>query len=449
MISEFIFKFKKELLLFFALLFVYNINFVNFKYPESGDNLPVRYIPFSIIKEFNLDLDEYYPHFVNKYPYLLYNKNVPYYLVRTGEHYVHTQGPGAGILSLPIFFLALIIFNFAPDSAIAFFLTKFTASLLIASSAAFLYSGLKEITKEKIAFYITLIYSLCSCVWSISSQQMWQHTGSEFFLAMSIYFLIKGLRQRKFVAYSGFSLASAVVARPTNGIVFIILLIYILHKYRDQLSKFIGYAAAPALFLMWYNHHYFGSIFIFGQLIYGPICALIKRGTPELWSSPFMEGLSGLMISPSRGLLVYSPVFVFSFVGIIRTWTQKNNLLQKYLSIAALSLIIIACKWFSWWGGHTFGYRPIVDTIPFLCIFLIPIFERIDSKKVLKSILVILALFSFCTQLIGSFLYDGGWNSSPNVDYNQERLWSWRDSQITYYIRKLGQVILGQKKNEL
>lgn len=432
--------YKKELFLFFALLLIFNANLINLKYPESGDNLPVRYIPFSIIKEFNFDLDEYYSHFMKKYPSLVHNlnnKDVPYYLIYTGEHYVHTQGPGAGILSLPIFLFSLIFFNFTPDSRIAFFLTKFTASLLIASSAVFLYAGLKQIAKEKIAFYIALIYSLCSCVWSISSQQMWQHTGSEFFLAMSIYFLIKGLKQRKFVAYSGFSLASAVVTRPTNGIVFIILSIYILHKYRDQILKFIVYATAPTLFLIWYNHHYFGSIFIFGQLIYGPICALIKRGTPYLWSTPFVEGLSGLMFSPSRGLLVYSPVFMFSFLGIIYTWRRRNNLLQRYLSIAFLSLLVIACKWFSWWGGHTFGYRPIVDTMVFLCIFFIPIFERINKNKILKSIFVILVLFSFCIQLIGAFLYNDEWNSAPDIDHNQERLWSWTDNQIVYYVRKL------------
>ena len=205
--------------------------------------------------------------------------------------------------------------------------------------------------------------------------------------------------------------------------------------------RFALYAAVPALFLMWYNHYYFGSIFVSGQLIYGPVCALIKRGTSYIWSTPFFEGLSGLMLSPSRGLLVYSPLFIFSLIGIIYTWRKRDNLLQKYLSIVSLLLIVIACKWFSWWGGHTFGYRPIVDIVPFLCIFLIPIFERINSNKILKFTFVTLVLFSFCIQLIGAFLYNDEWNSSPDVDHNQERLWSWTDSQFIYYVRKLGQGI--------
>lgn len=440
------FKLNKGWLLFFTLLLIYNANVINIKYHESGDNLPVKYLAFSLIKEFNLDLDEYYPYLFKKYPYLLYNENVPYYLINTRGHYVHTQGPGGGILSFPIFFLASLFYDFSADSQIAFILTKLIASLLIALSAIFVYYGLKEIADEKIAFYISLVYSLCSCVWSISSQQMWQHTGSEFFLAMGIYFLLKGIKQRKFIAYSGFPLASAVVARPTNGIVFIILSIYVLHKYRDQLLGFISCAFVPLSFIMWYNQHYFGSIFIYGQLIYGPICALIKRGTPYIWSTPFLEGLTGVMFSPSRGLLVYSPVFIFSFLGSIYIWKKKEFILQKYLTIAALALICIACKWLSWWGGHTFGYRPVVDTVPFLSIFLIPVSEWIRTKKVLKFLFATSIIVSLCIQLIGAFLYDGSWDKSPDIDYNRQRLWSWRDSQIAYYIRRLTVPLIIKRK---
>ena len=49
-------KVLKISLLFFLLLFIYNINL---RETSSGDTIPNRYLPVSIIKEFNLDLNEF------------------------------------------------------------------------------------------------------------------------------------------------------------------------------------------------------------------------------------------------------------------------------------------------------------------------------------------------------------------------------------------------------
>ena len=43
-------------------------------------------------------------------------------------------------------------------------------------------------------------------------------------------------------------------------------------------------------------------------------------------------------------------------------------------------LILMAGKWFDWWGGLTRGYRPIVDAAPFLALLMIPIVERIVAS---------------------------------------------------------------------
>ena len=44
------------------------------------------------------------------------------------------------------------------------------------------------------------------------------------------------------------------------------------------------------------------------------------------------------------------------------------------------TVILMAGKWFDWWGGLTRGYRPIVDAAPFLALLMIPIVERIVAS---------------------------------------------------------------------
>jgi hypothetical protein len=40
--------------------------------------------------------------------------------------------------------------------------------------------------------------------------------------------------------------------------------------------------------------------------------------------------------------------------------------------------------------------------------------------------------FSFGVQLIGAFCYPSSWEKSPvDVDLHHERLWDWRDNELT------------------
>ena len=50
------------------------------------------------------------------------------------------------------------------------------------------------------------------------------------------------------------------------------------------------------------------------------------------------------------------------------------------LQLETVILILMAGKWFDWWGGLTRGYRPIVDAAPFLALLMIPIVERIVAS---------------------------------------------------------------------
>ena len=413
---------SKPIFLFLILSFIY---LVNEREIGSGDTIPSRYLPFSIIKEGNLDLDEF--PFLYEKESLYYSRYRNYYLRYSKGHYISAYPIGSAIAAVPVYAVAVIA-GLSPQSEyLVRGVSKVSATLVSALSAVFLFLSLRRLTREKLALFIALIYGLGTSTWSVSSQGLWQHGSSQFFLTLTIYFLVRGLERRNYVDYAGFSLAFAVLCRLPNVLLTLPVAIYILHKYRDRLFRLILWSLPCLIFLISYNYRYFGSPFGIG---YG--------GETSCWTTPFREGFLGVLISPSRGLLIYSPVLIFSFVGMMLAWrkpySQKSSasLLLRYLSFGPILTILLHSKWFMWWGGHCFGPRLLADITPFLALFLYPVYERM--RKSLRAVFVILVILSVGFHAIGAFLYYGTWNTNPNIDTHRERLWSWKDNQLLHYL---------------
>ena len=104
-----------------------------------------------------------------------------------------------------------------------------------------------------------------------------------------------------------------------------------------------------------------------------------------------------------------------------------------------------------WWGGYTFGYRYLLDIIPFLCLFLIFSIEWILTSRNLKIMFIILVYLSIFIQIIGFLNYPSRWNSVPvSIDVRPERVWDIKDNQILrcinngshlpYFMKKYSQI---------
>ena len=43
------------------------------------------------------------------------------------------------------------------------------------------------------------------------------------------------------------------------------------------------------------------------------------------FSTPMLEGAYGLLVSPNRGLFIYTPVMIFAFWGAVQVWRQRSS----------------------------------------------------------------------------------------------------------------------------
>jgi len=93
-----------------------------------------------------------------------------------------------------------------------------------------------------------------------------------------------------------------------------------------------------------------------------------------------------------------------------------------------------------WYGGWSFGYRIMTEVVVFLCVLLVPIIASIKKSKLWMALLVLAIVISLIVQLVGAFAYDKDWNGRNNahteINSHQQNLWSWRDNQVTFYIKR-------------
>lgn len=411
-----------SLLLLLTVVLVY---LANGRVIGAGDTVPARYLPMSVLREFDFDLDEF-PFLYNEtgkaqYPLL---GGIPYFLRLVNGHYISAYPPGPALVALPIYLIPVIA-DMPATSEWVVCLEKLSASLITAISVLFLFWALRERIADRWAVIIALLYALGTSSFSVSSQALWQHGPSQLFLAVSLFLFSRGLKEERYIAYAGFTLASAVVMRPTDALIALPMGCYVLHKHWEKLPNFVLFALPPAAFLLAYNFIYFGSILETG---YGrPF-----DSASFFWQTPFFEGLLGILFSPGRGLFVFSPVLVLSIVGMMHVWI-KGPWAFKYLSLGSLFVVLLYSKWFAWWGGWSYGPRLLADLAPLLCFFLYPIIEMMQRRWFLKLVFVMLALLSVGFHALGVFWYDGSWDARNDPNRRPDRLWNWSGGPLVYH----------------
>jgi len=328
-------------------------------------------------------------------------------------------------------------------------LEKRSAMLITAVSVILMLFVLRRVTSEKSAWLIATIYAFGTSSFSTSSQALWQHGVVQLCLVLTLYCIVKGLETPRFSAYSGLALGCMVISRPLTLIVAIPFVAYIVHKQRDQLVSFILAGVPPLLLFMAYNTFYFGSPFTtgIGTAVVTPSAVLNTHLSS--FNTPFFAGIAGVLVSPGRGLLVYSPVLVFSIVGMIVIWRESKYLYLRYLSFAPLLLIIVVSKWNGWWGGECYGPRLLADVTPILCLLLYPALDYFRGKKAAKYAIIALAALSIGMHAIGAgrdrhrFAGEKTWTGYYEIGRHPERLWSWRDSPPMYYGRQILEDVKG------
>lgn len=296
------------------------------------------------------------------------------------------------------------------------------ASALLAATAVMIYMiGLRFLPVKR-AVMLALLFAMATSAYSVAGRAVWQHTPSMLLLTIIIYMLLRAEERPILAGWAGFPVALAYTVRPTDSLWVVLFTAYVAIHHRRYLLYYLLAAIPVAAVFIGYDYSVYHALF--SPYYRSDLIGFLPGNWPRM-----AQALAGNLISPSRGLLIFTPVFLFAIAAmLLRKW---NTPLSPWLAVlVAAHWIVVSAYVNNWWAGHSYGPRFFTDLTPIFVLFLIPWFERWpELSRAARTAFVALALIGFAIHVRGGWsLAVIEWNVKPvNIDQHPQRNWDWSD----------------------
>ncbi len=420
-------------LLFVLCLAAYLSNCRTLPFASAADTVPNRLIPFSILATHRPTLNYFRAQF-----------DAPgtrqWYVQERRGSLVSLYPVGGALAALP-FYVPVYGFLAAggkPSPQLLFAISepleKWVASIITALAVLFFWLTIRRRLEPRPAFWIAVAFGLGTGMWATASQMLWQQTIVAASMAVALWFLTWPGFPRWAAAGAGLVLSLAVATRPTAGLLLLAGLIStILIAKRAWLGHAIAFcmAAFPLIAIsITVNWYYWGHPSGFYSRFLGD-------GLKNIFTKHGIEGIAGLIISPNRGLLIFTPIALVGIVALARqlvTRQGRDPILLPFC-IASLLHLLFAGSYAEWWGGWSFGPRYLVDILPILGLAAADLWTRMPRWS--RRLAIVGLLWSVLVQWNGAFCYPASqWNAyvlsaGDPIDacYSWRRFELWEDYQ--------------------
>jgi hypothetical protein len=177
--------------------------------------------------------------------------------------------------------------------------------------------------------------------------------------------------------------------------------------------------AAGAAAVGWYNWFRFASVWNDGH----------GDDPNTTFHTPLLQGLAGLVASPGKSLLLFSPVLLLALLGVPRLLRRHRALAITCLAIALVNLLLNA-RLTNWTGDDAWGPR---FTVPVMGLMLLPILGWFEAppRRWRTALTAAVCTVSVAVQLLGVC-----WDYLPLVDpvrTAHRDVWNARYSQISVH----------------
>ena len=299
------------------------------------------------------------------------------------------------------------------------------------------------------AFFSVLVYGFASTSWSYAIT-LYQNSFTACFMVTSFYsaWQYSQSKQRFGFLYAGYvwlAYALAISVDYPNAVLMLPVMVYLAYnifsfkKIHEGIALSIRWSGifTCAIFIivtgfhLWHNNQYYGGwskvagtlsnrteLSVSTQLSTSQV--IIATSTLSTTSPTALVGdksISGtfheklipngiyiLLFSDQRGLLYFTPIFIFSFLGIGYALRKKEEERAKFIvPLGFIFLnIFLYTSWGDPWGGWAYGPRYIIPAMASLSLFTgIALYEV--RKMFLQKILIYAAfLYSSAVALLGA-----------------------------------------------
>jgi hypothetical protein len=306
---------------------------------------------------------------------------------------------------------------------------KLTASLFTALAGVFAFITARRFCTIGQASVVAIGFGLGTGLWPTAAQTLWQHASFTCSLMAAIALWTADarpttLRWAVLGALLGWALSARPQALPMIGILAAGTIWHSPTRGRVALiaAMLVPVGVFAALNVAWFGHPA-GAQPQFEQF------TLSVHNVRSTWQAP-LQGVAGLLFSPSRGLLIFSPIVL---VALFARPPATRTPFLRWTRAAAAAQLLLYGSYSVWWGGYTYGPRYLLDVLPALVPAAALGVARVAGAHVaLRAVAVAALAWSIVAAATGAFCYPyEQWNNDPvNLDQAHERLWDVRDSQI-------------------
>lgn len=378
---------------------IYN---ANMRAISPGDAYAARYLPLSIWRHQSLHLDPVVELTAQgrRLPDKPHETTEAYWIVKGPDGHFAPRYPILLPLAVTPLYAPAAVYLHAHDwdprlvDETARLMEKFCASLLAALSVALLYALLRRRLTERDAAILSLIYAFCTTTWMISSQAFWTHGLAQVLIILALLTLTRPATTLR-VGVAGLLCGLIAANRQPDAVLAAGMGVYALWWGRRHALLLIAMALIPGALALGYNLAFVGS-FMGG---YG------LNPRPENFNDNLIEGVAGLLFSPTHGLFIFSPFLLFLLWRFPTTLRAPGTRALTILLSGAVAAQLLLYAATDWRQGVSFGPRWFTDMLPILIWMLAPIMIALSARAHL--IFSLACGVGLTIQTAGAFGYTG------------------------------------------
>jgi hypothetical protein len=314
-----------------------------------------------------------------------------------------------------------------------------TAALLVGAATvamallAFEVAG-RTAAARRFAIRFAVVFAFATAAWSTASRALWQHTPAMACASLALLAAVRSRRDHRYLWLLGGALALDFTMRPTGAIPLVALGLWAVaqHGRASWRMAAAGFAIAVPFVLV--------NLSAYGDLL-PPYYAGTRLGTEA--AIGFGESFFLHLVSPSRGLLVYTPMFLLAPIGL---WLKRRASELDALDVAVGATVVahsLMVGTYGSTGGSSYGSRFYTEVVPYLLFLCLPVFERIWIRGAATALarrgVIVLVAMSFAMTVPGALTRASFcWSATPElIDEAPERVWDWTDPQFLRPIQRL------------
>lgn len=374
-------------------------------------------------------------------------RGLPRHVRRSGPQVFYIYPYGTSVLSVP-FLAGLRALGYSAVDADGRYASDgemeihaVLAAFISALTGLIFYALARQVLAPGWSAAVALAGALGSQLWSTASRAMWSHTWGLLLLSLALLALLREERRSSIVGGRppwwhlpcvATLLAWSFIVRPTALAYVVPIAVYVVWRQRRRSWAFLAVGAA------WLIGFLVHSRLVFGE----PLPDYYQRGD-HLTPDNLALAVGANLVSPGRGLLVYSPWVMLALFLVIRHWRhlRHRGLVVTAFFIFAIHLLVVSGNR-NWWAGNCYGPRLMTETLP-LWVLLAAIgwraaLDRPGAERkragLLRTAAALLVLTSWTLHGAGALSYGWvEWHTVPeDISWQPMRVFDWRQAQFRW-----------------